>query len=195
MREIEGVLPLELYVAVDIAPTDATTVVADATHMPFADGCAQYVVSFDVIQHIPDSMAVLSEVARVLRPGGLFVLAFPFNYCECDVVDFRRWTLAGMRRDLEVAGLTVLRIEQRGGRFFAFACALNWAVQHMVPGQRAGWRARRSAGAVLRGALQHAMTLPTMLLQWLMLALDALFPNHGSYMGGILVATRAQPCA
>ncbi len=190
-QDIEKFWPVSLYVALDIAASDATSVAGDATRMPFRDNCAQFITSFDVIQHVPDSGVFLAEVARVLAPGGLLMLTFPFNYCECDVQDFRRWTLAGMEQDLKRCGLNVLVMQQRGGRFFAFACALNWIAQHIVPGQRQGWRAKRSATEILRAALLLVLTFPTTVFQWLMLGVDALFPNHGCYMGGIGVAVKA----
>lgn len=48
---------------------------ADATHLPFPDGYFDCVYSFGVIHHIPDVAAVLDEVFRVLKPGGVFQVA------------------------------------------------------------------------------------------------------------------------
>src|SRR5947207_2752094 len=42
----------------------------DGTALPFADASFDVVVSLDVFEHIPDSDAHLSEVRRVLVPGG-----------------------------------------------------------------------------------------------------------------------------
>lgn len=50
---------------------------ADATHIPAASGSIDVLVAVRLILHIGDPEAVFSEVARVLRPGGLFVLEFP----------------------------------------------------------------------------------------------------------------------
>jgi SAM-dependent methyltransferase len=47
----------------------------DATAMPFADGRFSAVVCFTMLHHLPSAHAqdrLLAEVARVLRPGGLF---------------------------------------------------------------------------------------------------------------------------
>ncbi|HEX8681292.1 MAG TPA: methyltransferase domain-containing protein [Ardenticatenaceae bacterium] len=51
--------------------------VASATEMPFADGYFNSVVANCVVEHIPDIEGVLSETARVLRPGGRFVFGVP----------------------------------------------------------------------------------------------------------------------
>jgi SAM-dependent methyltransferase len=51
---------------------EATFVVADARHLPFADGSFDQAFSYSVLQHFArsDVMAALGEVARVLRPDG-----------------------------------------------------------------------------------------------------------------------------
>ncbi len=48
---------------------------ADATHMPFADGCFSGVVCFTMLHHVPSRELqdrLLGEASRVLRPGGVF---------------------------------------------------------------------------------------------------------------------------
>jgi 2-polyprenyl-6-hydroxyphenyl methylase/3-demethylubiquinone-9 3-methyltransferase len=41
--------------------------------LPYGDGAFDAVVCVDVLEHVADLDLVLSEVARVLRPGGLFL--------------------------------------------------------------------------------------------------------------------------
>jgi SAM-dependent methyltransferase len=54
-----------------------TVVQADATNIPIATGSVDVVVAVRLILHVRNPDAVFSEVARVLRPGGLFILEFP----------------------------------------------------------------------------------------------------------------------
>lgn len=189
-NDIERYFRPDMYVAFEFSPNESTTVAGNAMSMPFRNDCANVITGFELIQHISDSYVALAEMSRVLAPGGILLLTFPFNYCECDVQDFRRWTVSGMRHDLELHGLTVLAIEQRGGRFFAAACGLNWIMQHLVPGQRKSWRATRTPSSVARSILLVLLTLPTTVLQWIMYGVDCLWPNHGCYMGGIAVAMK-----
>jgi GT2 family glycosyltransferase/ubiquinone/menaquinone biosynthesis C-methylase UbiE/glycosyltransferase involved in cell wall biosynthesis len=49
----------------------------DATRMPLPDACVDIVVSFETLEHLGDHDRFLSEVRRVLRPGGLFLVSTP----------------------------------------------------------------------------------------------------------------------
>jgi SAM-dependent methyltransferase len=51
-----------------------------ATSMPFGEGVFGTVVSNCVIEHIPDVDATLSEIARVLRPDGVFATTLPSEH-------------------------------------------------------------------------------------------------------------------
>lgn len=43
----------------------------DAKRMPFADSAFDLVMSNSIVHHIPEPFAVVSEMARVVKPGGL----------------------------------------------------------------------------------------------------------------------------
>jgi ubiquinone/menaquinone biosynthesis C-methylase UbiE len=45
----------------------------DVTHLQFPDGRFDAVCNFAVLHHVPDWRKAIAEVARVLRPGGLFI--------------------------------------------------------------------------------------------------------------------------
>ncbi|MBA3533135.1 MAG: methyltransferase domain-containing protein [Ardenticatenales bacterium] len=52
-------------------------IVASATEMPFPSAFFNSVIANCVVEHIPDIETVLSETARVLRPGGRFIFGVP----------------------------------------------------------------------------------------------------------------------
>ena len=51
----------------------------DVTQLTFDKECFDAVVSFDVLEHVPDYTTALSEITRVLRPGGVLLASFPFD--------------------------------------------------------------------------------------------------------------------
>jgi SAM-dependent methyltransferase len=47
--------------------------------LPFPATTADAIVMFDVLEHVEDPSAMLAEVARVLKPGGLFHIVLPLE--------------------------------------------------------------------------------------------------------------------
>ncbi|MBM3289055.1 MAG: class I SAM-dependent methyltransferase [Candidatus Hydrogenedentes bacterium] len=45
----------------------------DAARLPFADAQFDAVIEFAILHHVPEWPLALAEIARVLRPGGLFL--------------------------------------------------------------------------------------------------------------------------
>ena len=50
----------------------------DVMHLSFADDSFDAVLSFDVLEHVPDPYIAFSEIFRVLKPGGVFLFSVPF---------------------------------------------------------------------------------------------------------------------
>jgi glycosyltransferase involved in cell wall biosynthesis/SAM-dependent methyltransferase len=54
---------------------------ADACRLPFAQGSFDVIFCLEVLEHIPERRALLSEICRVARPGAVVVLTTP-SYCN-----------------------------------------------------------------------------------------------------------------
>lgn len=81
-REVTGADPSEGYVAYargSVGDTRTTFRVADAQALPFADAGFDAVVSALVLNFIPDPARALSEMRRVVRPGGT-VAGYVWDY-------------------------------------------------------------------------------------------------------------------
>ena len=52
---------------------------ARLTELPFAGDRFDLVAAIDIIEHVPDDALALAEITRVLRPGGLLLLAVPLH--------------------------------------------------------------------------------------------------------------------
>jgi SAM-dependent methyltransferase len=102
----------------------------DVLALPFPDGSFDVVVSSEVVEHTPDPARAVSEMARVLRPGGVLALTCPnrFWYWSCWLANrtgirpykgLENWpSWAGLRRSIEGSSLRVL--EMRGVHLFPF---------------------------------------------------------------------------
>ncbi len=49
----------------------------DATRLPFADASFDVVITSEVLEHIQDDVTAITEMVRVLRPGGTFAATVP----------------------------------------------------------------------------------------------------------------------
>lgn len=79
---------------------------ADASRLPLHDASIDTVILLEVLEHLRHPAQVLSEIARVLRPGGHLLLTMPFLYPVHDAPhDYQRYTCHGLARELEAAGL------------------------------------------------------------------------------------------
>lgn len=55
----------------------AATACGDATRLPFPDATFDRIIASEVMEHIPDDLAALDELTRVLRPGGVLAVTIP----------------------------------------------------------------------------------------------------------------------
>jgi SAM-dependent methyltransferase len=83
--------------------------VGSAAELPYADGEFDLVCAMDIVEHAEDDEPVLTELARVTRPGGAFLLAVPLHA--------GRWTpfddFVGHRERYEPQALTQ-KLERHG---------------------------------------------------------------------------------
>jgi GT2 family glycosyltransferase/ubiquinone/menaquinone biosynthesis C-methylase UbiE/glycosyltransferase involved in cell wall biosynthesis len=67
----------------------------DATRLTFAAAAFDRILSFDVLEHVPDYQAAFVEAARCLRPGGSFIFTAPFDRGSAATVHRARLTADG----------------------------------------------------------------------------------------------------
>lgn len=92
-------------------------VAADAAHLPFREGAFSQVICSEVLEHLPEDLRALGEIASVMRPGGALILTFPHRraYFAGDdrfVNHLRRYELDEMKACLDAAGLKTVGIEK-----------------------------------------------------------------------------------
>lgn len=76
-----------LKIAKNKLGTKATFVLGDAENLPFADESFDLVYCNDSFHHYPHPQIVLSEIYRVLKPGGTFVIG------DCYQRGIARWIM------------------------------------------------------------------------------------------------------
>ena len=124
LRAIGGLLP-HARVLKGIEPNEAavrqaTALGCDVTsgtfeHLVRDNGSVDLLVALDVLEHCEDDVAAGCEAARVLAPGGVFILTVPALMSLWGPHDernahHRRYTARSLRRALTAAGLRVERV-------------------------------------------------------------------------------------
>ena len=138
------------YLGVDVSQNSRRTVslLAGLSGLPFADGCADVILCTEVLEHVPDARVAISEMARVLRPGGRIICTTPFLYpLHEEPHDYTRMTTSYLSTLARDYGLAVVRLEKLGAALDVLATL--WC--HMWAG---GPAYGNPVGRLLRAAMR-----------------------------------------
>jgi SAM-dependent methyltransferase len=88
----------------------------DATNLPFESNCFDAVLCLDVLEHIENDLLALSEMLRVLKPGGKFLFSVPEDpkmWSQHDIVvsHVRRYTRAEFYTKISGVGFKISKIK------------------------------------------------------------------------------------
>jgi SAM-dependent methyltransferase len=83
---------------VDIFNYENVDIVCDIARLPFKDDSIDIILNIAVLEHVPNPQAVVNEIYRVLKPGGIVFTEFPFiQGFHASPYDFTRVTHEGIR--------------------------------------------------------------------------------------------------
>ncbi len=98
-----------MAVAGELDPVDSRVgaVQGDALALPFPDGSFDRVIASEILEHIPDDEQAMSELARVLRPGGTMAITVP----RCGP-EFVNWSLSDEYHNVPGGHIRIYRRSQ-----------------------------------------------------------------------------------
>lgn len=100
----------------DLDPLATPDSIASVDSLPFQDNSFSLVLSQEVLEHVPNPRVALSELVRVLKPGGVVYIQTPFiiGY-HAAPADYWRFTNEGLKELLLEQGLNIERLEPSVG--------------------------------------------------------------------------------
>lgn len=119
-------------------------VVGDIQELPVASDSLEVVISADVIEHIPNPNQAISEIKRVLKPGGMAIIVVPSLYkldaVHTEHVEEKRYsshenklTFAEWQRLIEDSGLSIDIEQSRPLGILSGLLYVAWLDERFVP--------------------------------------------------------------
>ena len=117
--------------------------------IPQPDDTYDAVINTQVLEHVSDPLAVLQELYRVIKPGGVLLLSVPLNApLHGEPWHFLHFTHYGISELAQRTGFEMLRCEKVGGAF--------WTLSKRLPDTFRKWlkqydptRARKRGQSIL----------------------------------------------
>ena len=124
-KPYETLFECDEYVGIEMLDTHNPDVVGDVRNMDmFEDSSFDSVLSNQVIEHVDEPKKVVSEMHRVLKPGGYLCVTVPFiGRLHGMPHDYWRYSISGLAHLLEEHHFEVVLIEPMGG-FLTTQCFL-----------------------------------------------------------------------
>lgn len=103
---------------------------------PVDENSYETAISIEVLEHVPRPWRAVSEVFRILSPGGVFILSVPhLSRLHDEPHDYYRYTKYGLSALLTGAGFESIQIHEKGGifsfighQFSSFIIPLTWSI-------------------------------------------------------------------
>jgi SAM-dependent methyltransferase len=122
------------YIALDIGLEDRPDVVALGEMLPIASQSVDLIICIQVLEHVCDPSAVISEMYRILRPGGTLLLTTHGTmFYHPTPNDYWRWTETGLEKIFrEHATFSQLNVEPIMGTFETLGYFHAWYAKFLL---------------------------------------------------------------
>ena len=144
-RPYESLFNVEKYIGMDVeesghpSETKRYDIAYDGVLFPIDSCSIDGVICTQVLEHVPNPGHLISEIERVLKPGGRLLLTAPFVWQEHEKpYDFTRFSSYGLRHLLE-PHFCILEHQKTTGSIETIAQALSIYLHNSVTLNLPGW--------------------------------------------------------
>jgi SAM-dependent methyltransferase len=147
--------------------------------LPFENENFDHAVSFQVLEHHKKPELMISEMARVIKSGGLILLSCPFIYAlHEEPHDYQRFTEYKLRILFRESDCKVIEIKKQGSWFSVSSTLANEQLSAFA------------AKGTSKYFLAAVIYLPFFLFQYLSLFLDKIVKSDKVFINYIILAKK-----
>jgi SAM-dependent methyltransferase len=114
---------LRRYVATDTQRTPVVDLVSRGEQLPLADGRFDLVLCTQVLEYVPEPQKVITEIHRVLKPGGFLLLSVPAVFPRD--ADHECWRFLPRSLELMLSSFRRIEIAAEGSSALGFFRTIN----------------------------------------------------------------------
>jgi SAM-dependent methyltransferase len=115
-------------VYINLTSSKGADIQADAMFLPVASDQFDALICAELLEHVPEPLAVLKQFQRVLRPNGKLLMCVPFLYrIHADPYDYGRYTDFYWQQNLEKLGFDKVTTDKQG---FFYSVILDFFRQY-----------------------------------------------------------------
>jgi SAM-dependent methyltransferase len=128
LKQVQGTMVAMVEAGEVPATGVGSQVQGDALALPFADGTFDRIIASEVLEHIPDDVAAIAELVRVLAPGGRIAVTVPTRLPERI-----NWLLDDEYHDFPGGHIRIYRQRELEGRLAAAGLRVRgWQHAHAL---------------------------------------------------------------
>lgn len=147
--------------------------------LPYENESFDNATSFQVLEHHKNPKKMISEVTRIVKPGGYILITVPFlGGIHEEPYDYQRFTQYGLRELFSSNNCEIIEIKEQGSIFSTISMLLN---EHLN-------------ACASRGRLFYVLSVliyfPFLVFQYLSLFLDKMFPSKRIFFNYLILAQK-----
>lgn len=151
----------------------------DTLILPYGNESFDNVVAFQVLEHHKNPAKMISEVVRIVKPGGYILMTVPFlGGIHEEPNDYQRFTRYGLVELFNGKNCEIIKIKEQGSIFSTIAMLLNESLNSFASHSKITY------------ALSVAIYLPFLMFQYLSLFLDRIFSSKRIFFNYLILARK-----
>ena len=125
---------IDEYIGIDVISDREPDILADGLNLPFASESFDHVVSFQVLEHVPNPFTFFEEISRVLREDGhAFVSTNQMFNLHMKPNDYFRFTRFGLKELVKKTELRCQEFAEVGNIPVRLCCKINDLYEYILP--------------------------------------------------------------